>query len=194
MIKVLLFAKAPRPGFVKTRLAKDIGPDRAVQLYRRVGAKVVSRVAARYPLEIWYDPPDALHEMRGWLGNRCYRPQAAGDLGARLSHAFRVHFEHSDLPAVAIGADAPDVDASTVRAASRALEQAPVVVGPAVDGGYYLLGLNDPCPQLFRGIPWSTPDVLRVTVGICERLHLEVVKLKSLRDLDTADDLAFFGL
>ncbi len=194
MTKVLLFAKAPRAGFVKTRLARDVGERRAVQLYRLVGEKVASSVARRYPMEIWYDPPDALEEMRSWLGDHNFQPQASGDLGARLRHAFEVHFADSSLPAVAIGADAPDLGASTIDSAARALQDVPVVLGPAVDGGYYLLGLTCPQPELFENIPWSTPNVCQITLDICKRLHLEVVKLGTLRDLDTADDLEFFGL
>lgn len=194
MTKVLLLAKAPRAGFVKTRLARDVGEDRAVQVYRLVGEKVASSVARRYPMEIWYDPADALEEMRSWLGDHSFHAQESGDLGARLRHAFEVHFADSSLPAMAIGADAPDLGASTIDAATRALENAPVVLGPALDGGYYLLGLTRPHPELFEDIPWSSPDVFQVTLDICKQLHLEVVKLRTLRDLDTADDLEFFGL
>ena len=194
MIAVLLFAKAPRPGLVKTRLAGEVGVERAVSAYRAVAARVVAQVAAAYRLTVWYDPPDALEEMRAWLGQLEYHPQPEGDLGVRLRHAFQFHFDRGDGPVVAIGADAPDVGAAAIARAERALAAADVVLGPALDGGYYLLGLGHHAPQLFEGVPWGTSDVLQITLRACRRWHYQVVQLESLRDLDAAADLVAFGL
>lgn len=191
MTAVMLFAKAPRAGSVKTRLAAEVGDARAVALYRAVGARVVGNVAATYPLTVWYDPPDAAAEMRAWLGPRpVYRAQVTGDLGARLAAAFAHHFSRGDAPVIAIGADAPGVTAAVIHDALRSLRDADVVVGPAVDGGYYLIGLTRPAPELFQGIPWSTEGVLGTTRARCGDLGLRVTMLTLLRDLDTAEDLA----
>lgn len=194
MTAVMMFAKAPRAGAVKTRLAREIGAAMAVRIYRAVGASVAAAISERYPLSVWYDPPDALQEMREWLGEHEFLPQPAGNLGVRLERAFRAHFARGDRPVIVVGADAPGVDARTIAKAEGALERSPVVVGPARDGGYYLLGLHEPEPQLFTGIPWSTSGVLQVTLETCARLHLAVTELEMLRDVDTAADAAALAL
>ncbi len=197
MTAILLFAKAPRAGSVKRRLSAVIGDEAAVAAYRAVGRRVAMQVAECYPLTVWYDPPDAEGEMRRWLGAHEFRPQVAGDLGQRLSHAFDAHFAlgaGQGGGVVALGADAPDVNGSTIEVALEALEHADVVLGPALDGGYYLLGLRRPVPELFVDIPWGTGSVLQVTMEACERCHLGVRQLEPLRDLDTAADLEALGL
>jgi rSAM/selenodomain-associated transferase 1 len=189
MTQVLLFAKAPRGGRVKTRLAAEVGEAAALAAYRRVGRQVVDRVGARYPLTVWYDPPDALPDMRRWLGGREFMPQRGDDLGGRMAHAFEEHFRRGDAPVIAIGADAPGIDAATIAAAEAALQEAAVVLGPALDGGYYLLGLTRLAPELLADVPWGTASVLQVTVARCFECDLPVKQLQPLRDLDTAADL-----
>jgi rSAM/selenodomain-associated transferase 1 len=191
---VLLLAKAPRPGRVKTRLAREIGATAALAAYRRVGAGVAAAVGAEFDLTVWHDPPDAEQEMRDWLGDHQYRAQQGGDLGERMSRAFAAHFDRGDRPVLAIGADTPGVGAEVVREAVRALKEADVVLGPALDGGYYLIGLNREAPRLFEGVPWGTPRVLQVTVALCVAHDLTVGRLAPLRDLDTAADLEALGL
>ena len=194
MTAILLFAKAPRAGSVKRRLSAAIGDEAAVAAYRAVGRRVALQIAVCYPLTVWYDPPDAEGEMRRWLGAHEFRPQVAGDLGQRLGHAFDAHFALGEAPVLALGADAPDVDGSTIEVALEALEHADVVLGPALDGGYYLLGLRRPVPELFVDVPWGTASVLQVTMAACERCHLGVRQLETLVDLDTAADLEALGL
>lgn len=194
MTAVIMFAKAPRRGYVKTRLSADVGRARALEVYRQVGAQVAAGVARRYPLTVWYDPPDAEREMRVWLGELEFHAQEGDDLGARMAHAFRVHLGRGDAPVVAIGADAPDVDAETIAQACRHLETADVVLGPALDGGYYLIGLREKADSLFRGIPWGSPRVMAVTLAACERVQLAVRQLGALRDIDTGGDLAALGI
>jgi rSAM/selenodomain-associated transferase 1 len=194
MTAVMLFAKAPREGFVKTRLAASIGARRAVDIYRELGARVKRQVESAHQVTVWFDPPEALAEMQSWLGAGNYRPQAAGDLGHRLRAAFAAHFDDGDRPVVAIGTDAPAVDADAVADAVRRLEASDVVLGPALDGGYYLLGLSRPAPDLLQSIPWGTGEVLRATLERCARLGLTADLLAPLRDLDTAEDLRALGL
>jgi rSAM/selenodomain-associated transferase 1 len=193
MTRVLLFAKAPRAGLVKTRLARDVGEKRTLAVYRTVGQGVVAAVAA-YPLTVWYDPPDASQEMRAWLGEHEFRAQVGDDLGARMAHAFREHFGRGDGPLIAIGADTPDVSAATIAQAIHILDRADVAIGPALDGGYYLLGLKAPHERLFDGVPWGTPDVLQVTERRCQDLDITVGQLGVLRDIDTAEDLRALGM
>jgi len=191
--RVLLFAKAPRAGLVKTRLARDVGEERALAVYRTVGQGVAAAMAA-YPLTVWYDPPDALQEMREWLGDHEYRVQEGEDLGGRMALAFREHFARGDGPVVVIGADTPHLSATTIADAIRVLDQADVVIGPALDGGYYLLGLKALHAPLFEGVPWGTSNVLQVTVGRCQDLDLTVGQLGVRRDIDTVEDLRALGM
>ena len=193
MTRLLLFAKAPRAGFAKTRLARAIGEEHALATYRTVGQGVVAAVA-QYPLTVWYDPPGAEAEMRGWLGDHEYRAQTGADLGSRMGHAFREHFARGDGPVIAIGADTPDVSSATIAEAIRILDRADVAIGPALDGGYYLLGLNAIHEPLFDGVPWSTRDVLQVTVRRCQDLDLSVGQLAVRRDIDTVEDLRALGM
>ena len=196
MIPVLLFAKAPRPGFVKTRLAAAVGEEEAVRVYRALGERVVRQVAPVSHITVWYDPADALFEMRAWLGSSLdYRAQPGGDLGVRLREGFARHFsEWADRPALAIGVDAPALDSTIVASAARALERTDVVIGPALDGGYYLLGLRAPQPTLLEGIPWSTDRVFAETRSRCERIGITPHVLPPLRDVDTRADAVAFGL
>lgn len=189
MTRVLLFAKAPRAGRVKTRLARQIGEQRAVALYRAIGSSVATAVAGTHPLTVWFDPPGAEEEMRAWLGDHEFRPQPEGDLGERMACAFREHFARGEQPVIAIGADVPGITAAVIADAERLLKQAEVVLGPALDGGYYLIGLRAPREELFQGMPWGSARVLRATEERCERLGLSAARLDPLRDLDTPEDL-----
>ncbi len=195
MISVLLFARAPRAGGVKSRLAADVGETAALAAYRALGKRVVEQVAPVSSLTIWYDPPDALAEMRAWLGEYRFRAQPEGDLGARIAFGFQEHFaRRPDRPVLAVGADAPGVDCDTILAAGHALADRDVVLGPARDGGYYLIGLSRPYPELFEGIPWGTSQVFELTRCRCLALGTPPVLLPELRDVDRLDDLTALGL
>lgn len=194
---LLVFAKAPRPGKVKTRLARGLGgrgaPDHegAAALYGRMGRLVVDNVAeAPAVLTVCYDPPDGEDEIREWLGpaSRRYWPQGDGDLGERMLRMFTRAFEAADR-VVVIGTDTPAVGAGTVARALAALDTADVVLGPSRDGGYYLMALREPCPALFRGIAWSTPTVLAESVARARVRGLRVTLLEVETDVDTAADL-----
>lgn len=194
---LLVFAKAPRPGEVKTRLARSLGRDgkpeyeRAAALYRRMGRTVVDAVAdAPANLTICHDPPGAEREIRDWLGpvSPRYWPQGDGDLGERMSRMFARAFEDSER-VVVIGTDTPAVGARTIARAVAALDTTDVVLGPSRDGGYYLMALREPHPGLFAGIEWSTGSVLAETVDRARELGLRVTFLEVEADVDTAGDL-----
>ncbi len=188
---LLVFAKAPEPGRVKTRLARTIGEEKAAALYRRVGRQVVDQLrGGPYRTVVCYAPADADDSVRAWLGPHgvVFRPQGPGDLGARMAEAFDDAFDDADRVCI-VGTDAPEVDRAVVREAFRALERADLVLGPARDGGYYLMALRRPVPELFRDVPWSTGDVLDATLERARCLGLDVTLLDERSDIDTADDL-----
>ena len=194
---LLVFAKAPRPGEVKTRLARSLGGggspnhEAAAALYRQMGRLVVDNVAeAPATVTVCYDPPGAEAEIRDWLGPapQRYWQQGEGDLGDRMSRMFDRAFEAAGR-VVVIGTDTPAVDAGTVVRALAALDTADVVLGPSRDGGYYLMALREPRPGLFAAVSWSTGSVLAETVGRAGRLGLGVTFLEVESDVDTAADL-----
>lgn len=196
---LLVFARAPEEGRVKTRLAEGIGPKAALQVYRWLGRRVVDQVrGGPWRVEVHHDPPDAGSRVEGWLGSQGgvgFQPQAEGDLGERMAAAIEGAMARRAGPVCIIGTDAPEVDRPLVEEAFEALEAgADVVFGPAVDGGYYLVGLRAPSPGLFRSMPWSTDRVLSLSLDRCREMKLDVVLLRTLRDVDTKEDLEALGL
>jgi rSAM/selenodomain-associated transferase 1 len=193
-----VFAKAPVSGRVKTRLALEIGPAAAAAVYRRLGRQVVAAAAgAGYRTTVWFAPPGSRDAVRAWLdglGVAAFCPQVGGNLGTRLLHAFGRSFAAGDRAVVIVGTDAPGVDRHIVAAGFRTLRARDLVLGPSLDGGYYLIGLTAPQPELFRAIPWSTRDVLRQTEARARALGLSVGLLTPLRDVDRAEDARALGL
>jgi rSAM/selenodomain-associated transferase 1 len=193
-----IFAKAPVAGRVKTRLARDIGPAAAAALYRRLGRQVVvGTVGPDYRTTVWFTPASGSDAVRAWLdglGAAAFCPQPGGNLGTRLVHAFGRSFADGNDAVVIIGTDVPGVNRRTVAAAFRALHAHDVVLGPSLDGGYYLIGLSAPHPALFRSIPWSTKDVLRATQAQAQALGLNFRLLAPLRDVDSVADARALGL
>ena len=200
---VVVFARAPELGRVKTRLAATIGDPAALACYRALGRAVVD--AVRHPdamngawrTVITHTPADAAPALAAWLdphgaGGLAYEPQADGDLGTRMRAAVERAIVAGAPCVVVIGTDCPDVDAAVVRDAMRALDAADVVLGPALDGGYYLVGVRAPadraCAALFEGVPWSAPDTLAVSLARAAAAGLTVAQLAPRRDVDTEDD------
>jgi rSAM/selenodomain-associated transferase 1 len=193
---VLVFVKEPRAGFVKTRLAREIGPAAALALYRAFAKDEFEWLAAFPAVErrLCFTPRAGRQACLGLLpagGRDSFRPvaQRAGGLGIRLLAAFDAAFRARFRPVVAIGTDAPLLSPAILEAALLALGRKDAVIGPARDGGYYLVGLRRFAPDLFEGIPWSTGDVLRATLARARRARLATALLEPLLDVDTAADL-----
>lgn len=190
---VAVFAKAPRPGWVKTRLAADLGDEEAARIYRSLGRTTVHSLRdAGFDLTVFYDPPDrgAREEVAAWLGEGLrYRPQAPGDLGARMAHAVTECLKRSEEVCV-VGTDVPGLGPVAVQHAFDALSRNDLVVGPATDGGYYLLAMNRLRPWLFQNVPWSTPAVLPTTLARAAEHLVRVELLPEKTDVDTVADLA----
>lgn len=191
-LAVLVFARAPRLGRVKTRLAAAVGPEGALQIHRRLVERAVNeaRRVSDVSLEIHYTPADAEHEMRGWLGSGlAYVAQHAGDLGERMRAAFDTAFAAGAERVVLVGSDIPALRADHIDAALDALRTTHVAIGPARDGGYYLIGLGAPLPEVFEGIDWGTDRVLRQTHERLTSCGVAPFLLEQLADLDHARDL-----
>jgi len=187
----LVFLKAPRPGLVKTRLAREMGEQAATAIYRTLAEEQWRRIPANWRAEVHFTPRDAETEMRAWLGERgTFRPQSEGDLGARLATGFAEAFRAGASPVIAIGGDCPELDGDCLESARLALHNNDLVLGPAMDGGYYLIGLNRPVPELFEGIPWSSPRALAVTLERANAAALRCRLLDRKEDIDDATSWA----
>ena len=193
-----VFVKAPVPGLVKTRLAAEIGPDRATALYRRLGRRIVQAVVgADHETVVWYAPPRDAPLVRAWLdglGVSRLLPQSRRDLGNRLRAAFAKHFREGARRVVIIGSDCPGIDAGLVARAFAGLSGHDVVLGPAWDGGYYLIGMKQLHESLFQGIAWSSSAVTQETSARARAAGLSCHLLRTLRDVDTVADARALGL
>lgn len=189
---VMLFTRYPEAGNTKTRLIPYLGAVRAAELQRWMTAAMAREMAVLgldIDRQVHFSGGD-LPQMQTWLGGQFnYRPQAAGGLGHRLQQAFRTNFEAGMETVVAIGADCPQLSADHFEQAFQQLQTHDVVLGPAVDGGYYLIGLRAYQAQLFEEIPWGTGTVFERTVAIASHLNLSIATLEELRDVDRPEDL-----
>ncbi len=191
--RLLVFAKAPIPGQVKTRLAGQLGARGAALLYQQLLRRTlhIARAARLGPVELWC-APDTRHGFfnacRRQYGVRL-RPQGTGDLGQRMNRA--LHRTLADgHPAVLIGGDGASLGAEELRAAFEYLAAGrAAVLGPAADGGYVLVGLSQPCPEIFRGIAWGTETVLGATRRRFARAGVDWAELPSGWDVDVPADL-----
>lgn len=191
-VHVAIFAKAPIPGFVKTRLVPALGADGAARLHRRMVRQTLETAirAGIGGVTLWCTP-NAQHgffqALRMARGVDCL-VQAIGDLGQRMHIAFRVHCARG--PLLLIGTDCPMLRPSHLRKAALALlDGQDAVFYPAEDGGYVLVGLRQPQPELFEGILWSTPAVMPQTRLRARALGLSVREFETLWDVDRPADL-----
>lgn len=185
--RLVIMAKAPVAGRVKTRLAREIGTVAATALYRRIAAAVVGRLARGPWQTIVALAPDRAARERGAARGVVVEPQGRGDLGRRMQAAID---RQPPGPVVVIGTDIPAIRPHHIREAFRALGGHDAVIGPAGDGGYWLVGLRRmPRPiRPFAKVRWSTPDALADTLENLEACS--VARAATLYDVDTAEDFA----
>lgn len=190
---LMVLAKAPERGKVKTRLARDIGKDAAAGLYRAFVSDLLRMLSRTpYPVFIHFWPPAAGSRMRDWLGPGYELiPQSGGDLGERMAAAFSRAFAGDFRQAVLIGSDLPDLPASLIHDAFAALTKTPAVIGPSEDGGYFLVGFNRDAflPAVFSGVNWGSSTVLSETAALFEKNQVPVSYLRQWGDIDTRADL-----
>ena len=189
---LIVFIKAPRTGTVKTRLASALGVDLATELYRALAEIEIRNTdapSAVYRRVLYYAPADAGAELAAWLPLEATAAQHGADLGQRMAAAFDETFARGARRAAIIGTDVPWLTRGHVTRALDSLDDHDLAVGPARDGGYYLLALDRPRPELFEAVAWSTGSVLATTLERAAGLGLRVHRLEPLPDLDTPDDL-----
>ncbi len=193
--RILIFAKAPVPGRVKTRLAATLGEEEAARFYAAMVRNAVetAMAVALAPVRLYVEGVE--HPLFVELKEQFDIPlleQKGEDLGARMDGALRDTLREADH-ALLIGCDWPMVDADYLERALALLAQgAEVVLGPAEDGGYVLIGLRNPQPRLFEGIPWGGTSVSAVTLARCEELGIVPQELPGRYDIDTEADLRRF--
>jgi uncharacterized protein len=190
--KVLVFAKAPRPGHAKTRLIPVLGAEGAAQLAEHLLNATLDHAMASGvgPVDLCVTP-DRHHAAFTAAARRhglALSDQGDGDLGERMASAFRRVLRDS-ARALLIGTDVPMLDADYLRAAVRALDEHDAVFGPAADGGYALVGLKRPQPALFTGMRWSHASVMAHTRERLAQLKLRHAELPVLHDIDEPADL-----
>ena len=184
---IAVFAKAPVPGRVKTRLVPPLTPEEAAAVARACLETTLRRFAPAVdaPITLFLDgeADSALQALAQSLGVPIV-PQAGADLGARLVEAFRSLRGGGATITVALGSDGPTIDPAWIARAIASLDTHDVVIGPTEDGGYYLIGVRGNIPELFSKIPWSTDSVARATLERASALGIAVDVLPTWYDVD----------
>ena len=196
-LAIAVMAKAPVPGLAKTRLVPALGEAGAAALAARLLDHAVAQAvaAALGPVTVWATP-DATHPAFVRLQQRHgvrLAVQSAGNLGQRMAAVFAASFADSCAnhrgPLMLIGTDLPGLTAAVLQQAAAALATHPAVLVPALDGGYGLIGLRQPAPEVFAGVDWSTPAVLAQTRQRLAAAGLRHAELPAVADIDEAADL-----
>jgi rSAM/selenodomain-associated transferase 1 len=193
---IIIFTRFPEPGSTKTRLIPVLGPEGACRLHCEMTENIVAQVQKankNYPLmmEIHFSGGSP-EQMAGWLGRDfVYVIQEKGDLGTRMERAFQKAFRQGWKRVVLIGSDLPDLTPAIIQESLERLTDHDLVLGPAWDGGYYLIGMKASRPGLFgNSIFWGTKEVLKNTLLKANQLGLKTALLPRLRDVDRPEDLA----
>lgn len=217
MLHVIVFTKYPEAGYAKTRLIPAVGAERAAEISRRLTERCMDTVRTfcsshNARMSVFYavqDKPDgvdtgrkildARRELVKWLGcreNEEFVLQSDGDLGERLAESFRRSFRGAVggkfLGVIVVGTDIPDISEATFQAAVAALRDSDTVIGPAADGGFYLLGMRSFHPEIFHHVRWSTEFTLVDTARNIKSIGLSMSTLQTLRDIDLPEDLSYF--
>jgi len=192
--QLFLFARFPIPGKAKTRLIPALGASGAAQLSRRLAEHAVSVARAVQRVdEITVTvccTGGRRRDFRSWLGHDLdFINQPPGNIGIRMARAFEKAFANGASSVLAVGSDLPYLSSDILQQAARALDDHDVVLGPASDGGYYLIGMKHYRPELFAEIDWSTKHVAKQTRAVVRHLGLTRAELPQLNDVDQPEDL-----
>lgn len=190
----IIFGRYPHPGKVKTRLASSIGDDTAAEFYRLCAEHTFRQLTRFLPhtsVCFYCADKDDFSLTNEWVAPYRFSReiQSGSTLGERMKSAFDSSFQNGATQVIIIGTDAPDISSEILQTSVTALETADLVIGPALDGGYYLLGMKKLNEDLFEDIPWSTDNVLQATIEKAYAHHLTIQLLPVLTDIDTLQDL-----
>lgn len=199
---VILFARYPQPGRCKSRLIPSLGAEGAATIHRQLVAHILTRLKRFLSSRADIDFSIAYHGgsrllMQEWIGNDYpFLHQQGNNLGERMAFALNQNLENGQ-DTILIGSDCPDIDASILNESFEALKTHDIVIGPAHDGGYYLIGVAGhlgptTCKKLFGNIPWGRDTVFSETIARTETLRLRSHILRKLHDIDIAEDLKYF--
>lgn len=197
--RLIVFTRYPEPGTTKTRMIPRLGAQGAAELQRRMTEHIMARANELcglhpVPVEVRFEGGNETL-MRQWLGTGyVYRHQGSGDIGRRMGRSLQDAFSQKCETVVIIGSDIPDITTDILQKAFEALNQNDLVLGPAGDGGYYLIGVKRKTfrhwhPQLFSDISWGTEQVMPQTLDIAHKFSLRYILLDTLRDVDRPEDL-----
>ncbi len=192
---LIIFTRYPEPGKTKTRMIPALGEEGAATLQRQMTEDTLAKAKK---LQGFYPVSVEIHFaggnqplMQAWLGaDVIYHHQSEGDLGKRMASAFERSFAAGMTSVVIIGTDCPDLNPQIMAEAFKFLETQDLVLGPAQDGGYYLIGLRRSIPELFVGINWGTSQVRQQTIEIADNLGLAIAFEPMLNDIDRPEDLS----
>ena len=192
--RLVIFAKAPQAGQVKTRLIPALGAQGASALAQRMLTHVLQQAlqANAGPVELCMSPPpgDAAWNQIDIPAGVLRTAQGEGDLGERMARAVRRVTAEVGLPVLLMGSDCPALTTDVLQAAARRLQTHDALLVPVADGGYVLIGLKSPCPALFSQMPWSTASVAAETLARMAALSFKVWRGPLLHDIDEPADLA----
>lgn len=190
--ELILFARQPVPGQVKTRLQPDYSPEKAAEIAAFMIRATVELAVSAWPgditLSVWPGPDHPLFHQLADEFHIPLAPQADGDLGAKMLAALRHGIARRGAAAI-MGCDVPHCDWDVIDQANNWLARGRNVLGPTEDGGYYFIGLPEARSELFEEMPWGSDRVLEMTLARAEKLGMEFDLLKPLRDIDTPADL-----
>lgn len=188
-----IFTRYPHPGSCKTRLIPALGKKGAAELHLKMLRKILFTAFSstpHCPINIWYSGCDK-NQIVSLLGhNTYYFEQIEGDLGLKMLHVFN-QLREKNSSVILIGSDCPSISKEILQEAFAALTNHDLVIGPAHDGGYYLMGLNKPYSALFKNIKWGTNSVYKDTLKIANQLQLKIYQLTQLADIDRPEDLKY---
>ncbi len=185
---LLIFIKNPKKGAVKTRLATTLGDEKALSIYEKLLNHTRSVVqSVHVDKQLWYS--DFIPESDNWDHIAPVKKlQERKNLGQRMKYAFKQAFDDGYQNIVIIGSDCAQLQSRHIEKAFNALKSYETVIGPAPDGGYYLLGMNRFLPVLFANKPWGKSGVLQQTIANCEQQGITYKLLEKLNDVDTEKD------
>lgn len=191
---LIVFLKFPELGKVKTRLAQKLGNKFATEFYK-ISTENTFTICDELQKEnvstvLFSSEKENIEKIRNWTNGRFHiKPQIGKNLGQRMWKAFEEVLNASPGKTIIIGTDLPDISKKIILKAFNYLDEFNIVLGPANDGGYYLLGMNQNHEELFETIPWSTSEVLQTTINSIEKLKLKYKLLEPLDDIDTGENL-----